>query len=63
MNYLNSPYIGSELHKSTAYATPEQLKAKRQYTVGAIEYHKKLGNVAQAEFFAADLALIDKRLA
>ena len=63
MTYINQPYKESAAYKCTMSATPKQLKIRRKYTKLAIRYHKKNHNKQQVEFFEAELALIDKRLA
>lgn len=61
--YINQPYEQSAAYRCTMNATPEQLAVRRGYTVIAINYHKRNHNKPQVEFFEAELALIDKRLA
>ncbi len=55
-------YVGSIACASVNSATLEQLKVRRPYTIGAIEYHKHYQNEGQIKFFTSELELIDKRL-
>lgn len=63
MAYLNIPYQNSAAYNAVMGATTAaHLLNRKPYTLGAIEYHEREGNVEQVSFFKSDLALIEERL-
>lgn len=59
--YITITYKGSYLFNSLTYDY-SQLKRQKQYTVGAIEFHKREDNPKQEAFFKEHLIEIEKRI-
>lgn len=62
IGYEKLDYKGSYAYNTVMGCTKEQLRYRRGYTQGAIDYHKKENNTSQIKFFTDELNLIDKRL-
>ncbi len=60
--YTNEQYENSAAYKCVIAATIEQLRIRRPYTLGAIDYHERHRNTAQVRFFKDELALIDSKI-
>lgn len=63
MTYVDLEYKNSvNCNTVMSINSKESLEYRRGYTVAAIEFHKKEGNVGQVIFFEDELKLIDRRL-
>lgn len=63
IGYLKMPYKDSEVERSTKSCNNiESLVYKRDYIIGAIDFHKRENNLYQVEFFSKALKHIDKRI-
>lgn len=62
MAYIDCEYKGSYAYNSVMSCNKEQLRYRKRYTKGAIDFHKKEGNPGQIKFFSDELELIERRL-